>query len=244
VPRDPASEADVYAADHFNTFQLGPFCNPIFLGLDYPESYKMTIKDYVPLTAEDLAYMNSTADFLGIDPYTATVISPPTADDASSILACASNATSPYRPYCVNQTTTDVFGWNIGYRSQSYVYITPTYLRLYLNFLHNTYRTPVAITEFGFPVFGEDDKENLSDQLFDSPRSQYYLSFMSEVLKAIWEDGVEVVGAYAWSFADNWEFGDYKQHFGIQTVNRTTQERRYKKSFFDFVDFMKARGVD
>jgi beta-glucosidase/6-phospho-beta-glucosidase/beta-galactosidase len=93
-------------------------------------------------------------------------------------------------------------------------------------------------------VFGEDDKENLSDQLFDSPRSQYYLSFMSEVLKAIWEDGVEVVGAYAWSFADNWEFGDYAQHFGIQTVNRTTQERRYKKSFFDFVDFMKARGVD
>jgi beta-glucosidase/6-phospho-beta-glucosidase/beta-galactosidase len=67
---------------------------------------------------------------------------------------------------------------------------------------------------------------------------------MSEVLKAIWEDGVEVVGAYAWSFADNWEFGDYDSHFGIQTVNRTTQERRYKKSFFDFVDFMKARGVD
>ncbi|KAI7707730.1 family 1 glycoside hydrolase, partial [Hortaea werneckii] len=26
VPRDPKSEADVYAADHFNTFQLGPFC--------------------------------------------------------------------------------------------------------------------------------------------------------------------------------------------------------------------------
>jgi beta-glucosidase/6-phospho-beta-glucosidase/beta-galactosidase len=182
--------------------------------------------------------------FLGIDPYTATVIAPPVAGEKDSILACADNATSTYRPYCVNQTTTDIFGWNIGYRSQSYVYITPTYLRLYLNFLHNVYRTPVAITEFGFPVFGEDDKENLSDQLFDSPRSQYYLSFMSEVLKAIWEDGVEVVGAYAWSFADNWEFGDYAQHFGIQTVNRTTQERRYKKSFFDFVDFMKARGVD
>jgi len=244
VPRNPDSEADVYAADHFNTFQLGPFCNPIFLGQDYPESYKMTIKDYVPLTPEDLEYMNGTADFLGVDPYTATVVAPPVVDSKDSILACAANATSTYRPYCVNQTTTDVFGWNIGYRSQSYVYITPTYLRLYLNFLHNVYRTPVAITEFGFPVFGEDDKENLSDQLFDSPRSQYYLSFMSEVLKAIWEDGVEVVGAYAWSFADNWEFGDYAQHFGIQTVNRTTQERRYKKSFFDFVDFMKARGVD
>lgn len=37
------------------------------------------------------------------------------------------------------------------------------------------------------------------------------------------------------------EFGDYSAHFGIQTVNRTTQERRYKKSFFDLVDFMNAR---
>lgn len=70
--------------------------------------------------------------------------------------------------------------------------------------LNNTWRTPIALTEFGFPVFGEADKENMSDQLYDLPRSQYYLSFMSEVLKAIWEDGVEVIGAYAWSFMDNW----------------------------------------
>jgi beta-glucosidase/6-phospho-beta-glucosidase/beta-galactosidase len=244
VPRNPESEEDVYAADHFNSFQLGPFCNPIFLGQDYPESYKMTIPDYVPLSQQDLEYINGTADFLGIDPYTATVIAPPEPGSIDSIKQCATNSSAELRPYCVNQTTTDIFGWNIGYRSQSYVYITPTYLRLYLNYLHNTFRAPIVLTEFGFPVFGEADKENLSDQLFDSPRSIYYLSFMSEVLKAIWEDGVEVLGAFAWSFADNWEFGDYEQHFGIQTVNRTTQERRYKKSFFDLVDFMKARGVD
>ncbi|KAG9253105.1 glycoside hydrolase superfamily [Emericellopsis atlantica] len=243
VPRDPTSQADVEAADHFNSFQLGPFCNPIYLGIDYPESYKSTIQDYVPLTAEDLEYMNGTADFLGIDPYTATVIAPPEAGNAQSIMDCAANASSTYRPYCVNQTTTEVNGWNIGYRSQTYVYITPTYLRSYLNYLWNTWRHPVVLTEFGFPVFGEDDKE-VTDQLFDTPRSLYYLSFMSEVLNAIWEDGVHVSGAFAWSYMDNWEFGDYTAHFGIQTVNRTSQERRYKKSFFDLVDFMKARGVE
>jgi beta-glucosidase/6-phospho-beta-glucosidase/beta-galactosidase len=94
----------------------------------------------------------------------------------------------------------------------------------------------------GFPVFGEAEKD-LPDQLFDTPRSIYYLSYLSEVLKSIWEDGVEVAGAFAWSFADNWEFGDYDAHFGIQTVNRTTQERRYKKSFFDMVDFVNARTL-
>jgi len=245
VPRNPKDEIDVYAADWFNSYQLGPFCNPLFLGIDYPDSYKLTNPDFVPLTAEDLEYMNGTADTLGIDPYTATVVQPPVPGDKQSILDCVADINSTFRPqYCVNQSTTDIWGWNIGYRSQSYVYITPTYLRLYLNYLHNTWHTPVTITEFGFPVFGEAEKTELTDQLFDSPRSQYYLSFMSETLKAIWEDGVEVIGAYAWSFADNWEFGDYDARFGIQTVNRTTQERRYKKSFFDFVDFMKSRGVD
>lgn len=243
VPRDPKSEADVYAADHFNSFQLGPFANPIFLGKDYPESYKKTIEDYVPLSKEDLKYIGGTADYLGIDPYTATVVAPPTPGDIDSILECASNYSSPYRPYCVNQTTENVYGWDIGYRSQSYVYMTPTYLRSYLNYLYNTWRTPVIITEFGFPVFNEAEKDMI-DQQFDTPRSIYYLSFMSEVLKAIWEDGVEVSGAYAWSFMSNWEFGDYDAHFGIQQVNRTTQQRYYGKSFFDLVDFMKARGVD
>lgn len=64
---------------------------------------------------------------------------------------------------------------------------------------------------------------------------------MSEILKSIYEDGVDVMGALAWSFADNWEFGDYDARFGLQTVNRTTQVRNYKKSFFDLVDFVKTR---
>ena len=89
-------------------------------------------------------------------------------------------------------------------------------------------------------MFGESTKA-MEDQLFDSPRSQYYLSFMSEILKSIHEDGVHVMGALAWSFADNWEFGDYSAQFGLQYVNRTSQERRYKKSFFDLVDFVAAR---
>ncbi|KAK7959405.1 glycoside hydrolase family 1 protein [Apiospora aurea] len=237
VPQDSAKAEDVEAANHFNEFQLATFANPIFVGQDYPEAFKMTIPDYVPLNETDLAYLNGTADFLGIDPYTATVVSPPN----GGIAACAANLSDPLFPYCVNQYTNTTTGWNIGYRSESYVYMTPTYLRTYLNYLWNTWRHPVVITEFGFPVFHEAEAENLSDQLFDQPRSDYYVQFLSETLKAIWEDGVHVAGAFAWSFADNWEFGDYDQHFGIQTVNRTTMERRYKKSFFDLVDFVAAR---
>lgn len=237
VPRDPSNPDDVDAANHANAFQLATFANPIFLGQDYPEAFKSTVADYVPLTPEDLTYINGTADFFSIQPYTATVVSPPPND---TIADCAADIKHPLRPYCVTQSTTTTTGWNIGYRSQSYVYITPTFFRSYLNYLYSTFRHPVAVTEFGFPIFGEAEKAQ-SDQEFDSPRSWYYQTFLSEGLKAIWEDGVDWIGAFAWSWADNWEFGDYDQHFGIQTVNRTTQERRYKKSFFDFVDFIESR---
>ncbi|KAJ9091078.1 hypothetical protein QFC19_009252 [Naganishia cerealis] len=109
-----------------------------------------------------------------------------------------------------------------------------------MNYLWNTYKTPLIYTEFGFPVFAEAEK-NLDSQRYDTPRSNYYLSVMSELLAAIWEDGVDLRGALAWSFLDNWEFGSYEEHYGMQTVNRTTQERSYKRSFFDFVDFFQTR---
>jgi beta-glucosidase/6-phospho-beta-glucosidase/beta-galactosidase len=238
VPKDPKNTTHVLAADRFQEMQLGFFANPIFLGKQYPKSVLKTLPGAKPLNDSELAYINGTSDFFGIDPYTATVVSP--ADEG--IDACASNKSTSNSlfPYCVNQETKNVYGWNIGYRSESYVYITPTHFREYLFYLWNTFRHPILVSEFGFPVYAEADKD-LSDQCFDSPRSVYYLSFMSEILKSIYEDGVHVMGALAWSFVDNWEFGDYAQQFGIQAVNRTTQERSYKKSFFDLVDFVKSR---
>jgi Beta-glucosidase/6-phospho-beta-glucosidase/beta-galactosidase len=195
--------------------QLGFFANPIFLGKQYPESVLKTMPGARPLNQTELEYINGTSDFFGIDPYTATVVSP--VDEG--IEACAKNhsASNSLFPFCVNQETQNTFGWNIGYRSYSYVYITPTYFREYLFYLWNTFKTPVFVSEFGFPVYGEATKE-LPDQLFDSPRSVYYTSFMQEILKSIYEDGVHVMGALAWSFMDNWEFGDYSAQFGIQKV--------------------------
>ncbi|ODQ78585.1 glycoside hydrolase family 1 protein, partial [Babjeviella inositovora NRRL Y-12698] len=72
--------------------------------------------------------------------------------------------------------------------------------------------------------------------------SIYYRTYLESVLKAIHFDNVNVMGAFAWSFADNWEFGDYSQQFGLQTVNRTTQERHYKKSFFDIIGYYNERS--
>lgn len=167
--------------------QLGFFGNPIFRGEQYPKSILDTMPGARRLNDSELKYINGTSDFFGIDPYTATVVSP--ADEG--IDACAKNTadSNSLFPYCVKQETENIYGWNIGYRSgwffffsfdnkcpgvrvltlllESYVYITPTYFREYLLYLWNTFRHPVFVSEFGFPVYGEADKD-LPDQLYVS----------------------------------------------------------------------------
>ena len=243
VPRNATDDADIFAADYYNSAQFGAYLDPMLFGKDYPESFRnLTGSNYIPLTNDDKKYFKGTLDLLGLDAYSPVVISPPVAGDTSSIQTCLTNSSASLQPWCVQSSNINVYGWNIGYRSQSYVYTAPTFIREEINYVYHNWPIPMAIMEFGFPVYHEASKD-LVDQLYETPRSQYYLGYLTEVLKAIHEDHVPITGVYAWSFVDNWEFGDYDQQFGLQKVNLTTQERYYKKSFFELVDFMKARGV-
>jgi beta-glucosidase/6-phospho-beta-glucosidase/beta-galactosidase len=237
VPLDAENPLDVEAAYQFNNAEIGVLANPIFLGKDYPEQFKLAVPDYIPLTPEDLAYMANTSEYFAVDAYTTTIVSAP----PDGITNCSLTGPShPLYPQCVVQQSTTIDGWNVGYKAKTFPYITPTYLRAYLNWGWNTYRKPVFVTEYGFSVPHEVELP-VSEQLFDSARSQYYLSFLEAMLQAIWEDHVHVLGALAWCFADNWEWGDFSSTYGLQYVNRTTQERRYRKSFFDMMDYYNTR---
>lgn len=124
VPKDPKNASHVDAANRFQDMQLGFFANPIFLGKQYPDSVLKSLPGARKLNSSELAYMKNTSDFFGIDPYTATVVSP--ADEGYEKCTANRSASNTLYPYCVNQETQNVYGWNIGYRSESYVYITPT----------------------------------------------------------------------------------------------------------------------
>ena len=82
----------------------------------------------------------------------------------------------------------------------------------------------------------------LSQAQADLSHSTFYVSFLNEILKAINEDGVKMAGAIGWAFVDNWEWGSYTPRYGVQAYNSTTLERSYKRSIFDFVDFVMAHG--
>lgn len=168
----------------------------------------------------------------------APIVSPVVAD----IAACAANNVSnPHYPQCVSTTEITANGWNEGYHGEYIVYTASVYVRTQLNYLWNTYQMPLVITEFGFSTTASRASAALNDIQFDVLRSEHYLSFLAEVLKSIWEDGVHVMGAFMWSSVDNWEWGTFSHQFGLQHLNRTTQQRVYKRSIFDVVDFVEAR---
>jgi len=239
VPRDASNATDVEAANWFSDLYVGALLNPLALGEDQPDAYKLSVADHVPLSVQDLEYMNNTMDYVSIDGYSAPVVSANTTD----FTACATDAKNPAHvfPFCVISETTTTTGWATGYSpfGSTTNIMEPMGLRTQLNYCYNTWKKPVLVSEFGLSL-PTPPGGRLQDNLFNVPQSHYLLSYLNEMLKAHYEDGVEVLGALVWNWADDWEFGSYAPGFGLQYVNRTTQERWYRRSFFDVIGFVEG----
>jgi beta-glucosidase/6-phospho-beta-glucosidase/beta-galactosidase len=236
IPLDLTKSEDVAATFRYQNFLLGIMGNPLFLGEQYPADVLATPGlNLTRLTNEQIAVIHGRADVYAFDPYVAQfAASPPT-----SIAGCASNSSDPLWPRCAVLGNTQANGWLMGQPSSDYAYIAPQYVRQQLGYVWRTFRpSGILIAEFGFNPFAEDQKD-LNGQRYDLERSLYHHDFLHEMLKAIHEDGIKVVGAFVWSFLDNNEAGSYKKQYGMQSVNRTDGRltRHYKRSFFDFVDF-------
>lgn len=201
VPLDPKNASHVEAARRYSDIWLGTMMNPLCAGIDYPDAYMNTVPGVTSLTPEVLAKLNGTCDFIGLDPYTPTIVSPP----PGGIDACAGNLSHPMHPICLTTGYVGTDGWQLGYAGTgSASNIAPTYFREYFSYVWNTWKTPIIIAEFGFTLSGEDALP-LALQRQDGPRAVYYTSIMSEVLKSIWEDHVQIIGAIAWAMVDDWE---------------------------------------
>jgi beta-glucosidase/6-phospho-beta-glucosidase/beta-galactosidase len=236
VPRDLNKTSDHKAASRYQDFLLGIMANPLFLGKQYPSDVLATPNlNLTALTTQQISYINGTIDFFAFDPYVSQFASEP----ANGLDNCINNSSDPLWPRCADLTEFQQNGWQIGQKSNDYAYIAPQYVRQQLGYVWNTFKpTGILIAEFGFNPFMEAEKK-LVEQQYDLERTLYYQDFLKETLKSMHLDGVNVIGALAWSFVDNNEFGSYENQYGLQTVNRTSGkfERHYKRSFFDFVDF-------
>jgi hypothetical protein len=209
--------------------------NPLSLGEQYPSDVLNTPNlNLIALIEDEISSLHGKIDFWAIDSYVSQYASP-----AEDIEACMHNSSNPLWPSCVSLTNVQANGWLMGDGSEAYSYIASQYVRQQLGYVWNTFRpSAILVSEFGFPVFAEAKKTVVAQQ-YGLERTLYYQGYLHELLKAIHEDGINVIGTIARSFVDNNELGNFDDRYGMQNVNRTNGllTRTYKRTIFDFVDF-------
>jgi beta-glucosidase/6-phospho-beta-glucosidase/beta-galactosidase len=197
--REPKSKkpSDIAAAERIILFQLGWFADPIFGGHgDYPPEMRKMFGGRLPkFTDEQRRLINGSADFFGLNHYgTAWAELDPGNPHADTSYAKVSH------DGLLNGGSGWLFGSGWGFRKM-------------LNWVHRRYpSSPIFVTEGGWSSRESDPALETKD----AQRVQYYANYSAEMHKAIFEDGVDVRGYFAWSFLDNyeWEQG-YNERFGV-----------------------------
>ncbi|KAJ4475646.1 glycoside hydrolase superfamily [Lentinula aciculospora] len=239
---------DVDAVERHAAFGIGIFADPVYTTGDWPQILKDTLPaDYLPrFTEEESKEILGTADFFAMDAYrTYWNAAPP-----EGIAACAGNSSDLLWPSCNLEVMFDFHtGWASGPASDPltpWLQATPQFLRTSFKEYHRRWPAPkIYFSEFGFsqPFEGVRTPVELFQITEDTERTNYYMTYLGELLLSIHEDGIPVEGAFAWAIMDNAEWNSgLSARFGIQYVNYSSPilERTYKRSAFALSDFFQA----
>ncbi|XP_061566249.1 cytosolic beta-glucosidase [Cololabis saira] len=216
-PLDPGRGEDVAAAERELTFTLGWFAWPVFVTGDYPETMRSAIETRskelgyggaprLPTFSKSDPTVLGTADFFALNYYTSRKVRPE--DVSGQTLSMRSD-----------QWAEDVLDPSWPISGVPWLAVFPHGLRKLLNYIKDAFNDPaVYITENGFAQVGPLQVE-------DRQRCEFYRSTISEVAKAVQEDGVDVRGYFAWSLLDNFEWADgFSVRFGLFHVDFSDAE--------------------
>ncbi|NUR92032.1 MAG: beta-glucosidase [Nonomuraea sp.] len=215
------SEADLKAADAYDTLHNRLFNDPVLLG-KYPD-----LSAYSPdlgfLHDGDLEIISAPLDALGINYYNPTRIAAPTPGDAL-----------PFTDAGIVGYPTTNFGWPV----------VPDGLRELLTGLKARYGSalpPIHITENGC---SQPDEPN-EDGTVDDPARIAYLASHIRAVEQARAEGVDVRGYFVWSLLDNFEWAEgYHQRFGLVHVDFATGRRTPKASYRWLGEHIRAQNTD
>lgn len=126
--------------------------------------------------------------------------------------------------------------------------IDPVGLRIALNKLYGRYQKPVFIVECGL---GAHDTVDADGAIHDSYRIDYLRKHISELKKAVYEDGVDLMGFASWGPIDlvSASTGEMSKRYGYIYVDLDDEGKgtgnRYKKdSFYWYKRVIASNGED
>ncbi|XP_072938733.1 myrosinase 1-like isoform X2 [Epargyreus clarus] len=229
--QEPAttSPEDQEAAETARQFYFGWFANPIFSKTgDYPAVMRKRVdeasrqqrypRSRLPtFTAEEVEYMQGSADFLGLNHYTTYLISP------------KKGKISPQPSFVEDAGIYSTQKEDWPKTNSTWLRVVPWGFRKALNWIKRTYENPIVlITENGVST---------PPGLHDRRRTAYILSYLRALHAAIALDGCRVVGYTYWSLIDNFEWTrGFSERFGLYEVdysspNKTRTARESVKFF-------------
>lgn len=195
-PFDKNSAEDRAAAQRRMEFYIGWFGDPVLLGQDYPPAMRAQLGDrlpvFTPAETDLLRYTAPLNAFYGMNHYSTKF---------------ARARTGPPPPEDVNgnvdELPVDSNGQKAGPVSGvTWLQVAPDGFRKLLNWVWQRYRLPVVVTENGCPCPGEANMPR-AEALQDDFRISYLGLYLDAISRAIYDDGVPVLGYYAWSLMDN-----------------------------------------
>ncbi|KAG9448973.1 hypothetical protein H6P81_008938 [Aristolochia fimbriata] len=223
------SKADQLAAQRARDFHVGWFLHPIVYG-EYPKTMQNIVGTRLPkFTQKEIKMVKGSIDFVGINHYTSYYM---------------------YDPHRPKQAVTGYqMDWNVGYaydrkgvpigpRANSFwLYIVPWGIYKAVTYVKERYQNPTVILSEN----GMDDPGNITlrEGLHDTTRVNFYRSYLTELKKAI-DDGANVIGYFAWSLLDNFEWSlGYTSRFGLVYVDFRTLKRYPKMSAYWFRELLR-----
>ncbi|CAH2097431.1 unnamed protein product [Euphydryas editha] len=240
---EAATENDEEAVEKARQLMAGMYCHPIFskqggwplvierIIAEKSKKEGLSYSRLPPFTEEEIELVKGTYDFMGLNFYTSRTVRNAKPDEEIG----------PWP--LIGSSDIDVI---LGVRPQwkqtgvSWFYIYPEGIRKQLAWLKKEYGDiEILITENGCA------SSNLN--MRDEVRMQYYKDHLEQVLLAIDEDGVRVMGYTVWSLMDNFEWSDgYSVKFGMYDVDFHSPNRtRTPRSSADYyASVVKSHSLD
>lgn len=172
---------------------------------------------------------NNTVDFIGFSYYNSETVTSDESLKNNDSNNCYTQVTNPY----VKMTE-----WGCP--------LDGTGLRIVLNQLYERYQLPLFIVENGLGMADEVKEDGSID---DDYRIDYHAEHIKNFIKAVEEDGVNLIGYTTWGGIDlvSAGTGQMRKRYGFIYTDKNddgtgTMERRPKKSFYWYKKVIESQG--